>query len=59
MPYWVLVGFIGAVYMLLKLPRSLEIYNLERLVVPFLTGNLLAVIVLGILYKLSALFRKL
>jgi len=59
MPYWVLVGFIGAVYMLLKLPRTLEIYNLERLVVPFLTGNLLAVIMLGILYKLSALLRKL
>ncbi|MEJ8758184.1 DUF4184 family protein [Pontibacter sp. H259] len=56
--YWLLVGFMGALFMLLQLPRSLELHSLEKLVIPFLTGNLLAVILLGILYKLKTLFRK-
>ncbi|MBC5773852.1 DUF4184 family protein [Pontibacter sp. KCTC 32443] len=55
MPYWILVGFIGAVLMLLKLPGHLRLDNLERLVIPFLTGNLLAVILLGGLSKLRSL----
>ncbi|MBJ6117001.1 DUF4184 family protein [Pontibacter sp. BT310] len=57
MPYWIFIGFMGAVFMLLNLPRSLGISDLEKLVIPFLTGNLFAGILLGVLYKLNALFR--
>jgi hypothetical protein len=57
MPYWLLIGFIGAVYMLLNLPDRFQLTNLEKLVVPFLTGNLLAVILLGAFSKVRALFQ--
>ncbi|MER2996052.1 DUF4184 family protein [Pontibacter populi] len=58
LPYWILIGFMGAVFMLLALPSSIDPSNLEKLVIPFLTGNLFAVILLGILYKLNSLFRS-
>lgn len=53
MPYWILVGFIGGVIMLLNLPASLNLSNLEKLVVPFLTGIVAAVILLAIVRKVS------
>ncbi|NDK54654.1 DUF4184 family protein [Pontibacter fetidus] len=55
MPYWILVGFIGTLFMLTNLPYRLQLTNLERLVVPFLTGNLVAVILLGALFKLQSM----
>ena len=58
LPYWILIGFIGAVFMLLALPPRLGLTSLEKLVIPFLTGNLFAVILLGVVYKLNSLFRS-
>ncbi len=59
LPYWVLVGFIGAVVMLLNLPGRFRLNNLEYLVVPFLAGCLLAILLLGILYSLQRVIKKL
>ncbi|WP_162428614.1 DUF4184 family protein [Pontibacter pudoricolor] len=58
LPYWVFIGFIGAVFMLLALPPRLGLSDLEKLVIPFLTGNLFAVILLGVLYEVNSFFRS-
>ncbi|MBB6612267.1 DUF4184 family protein [Pontibacter sp. Tf4] len=56
LPYWVLVGFIAAVFMLLNLPSHFHLSGLERLVVPYLAGILLAVTGLATIRKVRLLF---
>ncbi|NEM98220.1 DUF4184 family protein [Pontibacter burrus] len=54
--YWILIGFIAAVFLLLNLPTHVHLSSLEKLVVPYLTGLLLAIVVLAILGKIRQLF---
>lgn len=56
--YWIQVMFIGALSLLLNLPARFRIDSLERFVVPFLGGMIVAVIGLAIVAKLRRYFRK-
>jgi hypothetical protein len=56
--YWVQVLFAGAVSLLINLPKRLRIDSLESIVVPFLSGVMIAIIGLAIIYKIQCYFRK-
>lgn len=56
--YWIVIGFMATVFLLLNLPTHVHLSALEKLVVPYLTGLLLAIIVLAVLGKIRHLFSS-